>query len=47
MNPEHKETIEAPQKGQSISRSEYNDTVKEKMEEMRTMYEGRRNKRRN
>ena len=47
MNPEQKEAIEAPQKGQSISRSEYNDTVKEKMEEMRTMYEGRRNKRRN
>ena len=47
MNPEQKEVIEAPKKGQSISRSDYNETVKSKMEEMRTMYDGRRNKRRN
>jgi hypothetical protein len=41
MNPEQKNTIEAPQKGRVISRADYNETVKQKMKEMREMYRGR------
>ena len=41
MNPEQKFTIEAPDKGRIISRSDYNETVKLKMKEMREMYRGR------
>ena len=41
MNPEQKFTIEAPDKGRIISRSDYNKTVKLKMKEMREMYRGR------
>ena len=41
MNPEQKFTIEAPDKGRIISRSDYNETVKLKMKEMREMYSGR------
>lgn len=41
MNPEQKFTIEAPDKGRIISRSDYNETVKLKMKEMREMYGGR------
>lgn len=41
MNPEQKFTIEAPDKGRIISRSDYNETVKHKMKEMREMYRGR------
>ena len=47
MNPKEKVDIEAPKKGTIVSRSEYTETVKKKMEEMRSMYGGRRNKRRN
>ena len=47
MNPKEKVEIEAPKKGTIVSRSEYTETVKKKMEEMRSMYGGRRNKRRN
>ena len=47
MNPQEKVQIKAPEKGNVVSRKEYNDTVKKKMEEMRTMYGGRRNNRRN
>ena len=46
MNPQEKEVIEAPEKGEVVSRKEYNSTVKKKMEEMRSMYGGRRNQRR-
>jgi|TARA_B110000259_G_C13986979_1_gene390867 GLPGLI family protein len=46
MNPQEKEVIEAPEKGEVVSRKEYNATVKKKMEEMRSMYGGRRNQRR-
>ena len=42
MNPEEKVLIEAPKKGKVISRKDYNETVKQKMEEMRNMYRGRR-----
>ncbi len=47
MNPQEKVQIKAPEKGEIVSRKEYNETVKKKMEEMRSMYGGRRNKRRN
>ena len=47
MNPQEKVQIKAPEKGDVVSRKEYNETVKKKMEEMRSMYGGRRNKRRN
>jgi len=47
MNPKEKVDIEAPNKGTIVSRSAYTETVKKKMEEMRSMYGGRRNKRRN
>ena len=47
MNPQEKVEIKAPEKGEVVSRKEYNETVKKKMEEMRSMYGGRRNKRRN
>ena len=47
MNPQEKVQIKAPEKGTVVSRKEYNETVKKKMEEMRTMYGGRRNNRRN
>ena len=41
MNPEQKFTIEAPDKGRIISRSDYNETVKLKMKELREMYRRR------
>ena len=47
MNPKEKVDIEAPKKGAIVTRSEYNETVKKKMEEMRSMYGGRKNNRRN
>ncbi len=47
LNPQQKIEIQAPEKGKVISRSDYNATVKKKMEEMRDMYRGRGNKRRN
>ena len=47
LNPQQKIEIQAPEKGKVISRSDYNATVKKKMEEMREMYRGRGNKRRN
>ena len=47
LNPQQKIEIQAPDKGKVISRSDYNTTVKKKMEEMREMYRGRGNKRRN
>lgn len=41
MNPEQKFKIQAPDKGRIISRSDYNETVKLKMKEMREIYRGR------
>lgn len=41
MNPDEKDPIEEPTKGKEVSRKEYNDIVKKKMEEMRNMYRGR------
>lgn len=45
LNPQQKIEIQAPDKGKVISRSDYNATVKKKMEEMREMYRGRGNRR--
>lgn len=41
LNPEVKEEIKVPSKGKEVSREEYNETIKQKMEEMREMYGGR------
>ena len=40
MNPEEKEEIKKPSKGKEVTKEEYADTVKKKMEEMREMYGG-------
>lgn len=42
LNPEEKEDIKKPTKGQEVSRDEYNKIMKDKMEEMREMYGGNR-----
>jgi GLPGLI family protein len=42
LNPTEKKEIKAPAKGKEVSRKEYNEIVKKKMEEMREMYGGRR-----
>jgi GLPGLI family protein len=41
MNPGEKDAIEAPDKGEVVTRKEYNDIVMKKMQEMREMYRGR------
>jgi len=41
MNPEVKEPINKPSKGEEVTKKEYEETVKKKMEEMREMYGGR------
>lgn len=41
LNPEEKEDIKMPSKGKEVTRPEYNDIMKKKMEEMREMYGGR------
>lgn len=41
LNPEEKDEIKAPRKGEEVSREEYAEIVKNKMEEMREMYRGR------
>ena len=40
MNPQQKVQIKAPEKGDVVSRQEYNETVKKKMEEMQEMNGG-------
>jgi GLPGLI family protein len=42
MNPEEKEGIDKPKKGDEVTQAEYNDIVTKKMTEMREMYGGRR-----
>ena len=42
LNPDEKETIKIPSKGKEVSREEYNEIMKKKIEEMREMYGGRR-----
>ncbi|AUC83496.1 GLPGLI family protein [Lacinutrix sp. Bg11-31] len=41
MNPAEKQEIKMPTKGKEVTKAEYNDIVKKKMEEMREMYGGR------
>lgn len=41
MNPEEKEAIVKPEKGEVVTRSEYNKIMKDKIMEMREMYGGR------
>lgn len=41
LNPEDKEKLKIPSKGKEVTRKEYNDIMKKKMEEMREMYRGR------
>ena len=42
INPEEKAAISAPDKGKEVSREEYNEIVKKKMQEMREMFRSRR-----
>ena len=41
MNPEEKEEIEKPEKGDEVTQAEYNEIITKKMQEMREMYGGR------
>ncbi|MEM6516774.1 MAG: GLPGLI family protein [Bacteroidota bacterium] len=41
MNPKEKDQIEEPEKGEVVTREEYNTIVKDKIEEMRQTYGGR------
>jgi GLPGLI family protein len=41
MNPEEKEDLNKPEKGDEVTQEEYNAIIKKKMEEMREMYGGR------
>ncbi|MUU77809.1 GLPGLI family protein [Winogradskyella endarachnes] len=41
LNPEEKEEIEKPKKGDKVTQAEYTEIVTKKMEEMREMYGGR------
>ncbi len=42
LNPKEKIVVEAPTKGDKVTREEYNATMKKKMEEMREMFQRRR-----
>lgn len=42
MNPDEKEDIEKPEKGEEVTQAEYNEIITKKMQEMREMYGGRR-----
>lgn len=41
MNPEEKEDIEKPEKGEEVTQAEYTAIITKKMQEMRDMYSGR------
>jgi GLPGLI family protein len=41
LNPDEKEDIKVPSKGKEVTKQEYNDIMKNKIEEMREMYGGR------
>lgn len=47
MNPQEKPEIDRPDKGEIVTRDEYNQIMKDKIEEMRDMYGGRNRGRRN
>lgn len=42
MNPDEKDELEKPKKGEKVTQTEYNEIVTKKMQEMREMYGGRR-----
>ncbi|WP_299114403.1 GLPGLI family protein [uncultured Winogradskyella sp.] len=42
MNPDEKEDIEQPKKGEEVTQAKYNEIITKKMKEMREMYGGRR-----
>lgn len=42
LNPENKTKIKAPEKGNEVTKKEYQDIIMTKMSEMRNMYSGRR-----
>lgn len=42
MNPDEKEEIEKPEKGEEVTQAKYNEIITKKMQEMREMYGGRR-----
>nr|WP_296382551.1 GLPGLI family protein [Winogradskyella sp.] len=42
MNPEEKEDIDKPEKGDEVTQAEYTEIITKKMKEMREMYGGRR-----
>lgn len=41
LNPDDKEVIEAPEKGEEVTKKEYTEIITKKMKEMREMYRGR------
>ena len=41
MNPEEKENIDKPEKGEEVTQAEYTKIITKKMQEMREMYSGR------
>lgn len=41
LNPEQKETIDQPKKGEIVTQAEYTEIITKKMQEMREMYGGR------
>lgn len=47
LNPEEKDTIKKPEKGEVVTQDEYNDITTQKMQEMRDTFRGRRGGRRN
>ena len=47
MNPEEKEDIDKPYKGDEVTQAEYTEIITKKMQEMREMYGGRGRGRRN
>lgn len=44
LNPTEKDLIKVPSKGKDITQKEYDAVIKQKMEEMREMYRGRRSR---
>ena len=47
LNPQEKENIDKPEKGEVVTQAEYTDIITKKMQEMREMYGGRNRGRRN
>lgn len=47
LNPKERDNIKKPEKGEVVTQEEYTEITTQKMEEMRSMYRGRRGGRRN